>query len=287
MRLVPHGQPAVLLVGRYPQEPSLSELLPHVVGELILRVGGRGDLFGNLPRCVLSEQQKGNWFLVSVYLPVNACTVPRSSSRSSRVGGAKPRGCLEMKARWRNVGPAAKVRGMEGRRRRAVCEKSRLGRGSIEAIVDVVCLGRGGGGRSAWGELELSWGQSSVVQPRIAAAVDVIKGAILENHKFGFPLPNPQEVGLTGRITLRMCNRKCWIDFLLSQSNPEPNPEILTTRNTQPDCRTFIRQRITKALPVRRLTKYLPRHENQTQFFCPTCKGPYPPPHSRLQAATT
>jgi hypothetical protein len=48
VRLVAHGQAAVLLARRDAEEPCLTELRPHVVGERILAVCSRGYLLGDL-----------------------------------------------------------------------------------------------------------------------------------------------------------------------------------------------------------------------------------------------
>lgn len=48
VRLVAHGQAAVLLARRDAEEPSLAKLGPHVVGERILAVCPRSHLLGDL-----------------------------------------------------------------------------------------------------------------------------------------------------------------------------------------------------------------------------------------------
>lgn len=48
VRLVAHGQAAVLLARGDAEEARLAKLLPHVVGERILAVGLGGDLLGDL-----------------------------------------------------------------------------------------------------------------------------------------------------------------------------------------------------------------------------------------------
>ena len=47
VRLVPHPQTANVLVGRDTQQPRVAELLPHVRGEVVGLIGGRGNFLGD------------------------------------------------------------------------------------------------------------------------------------------------------------------------------------------------------------------------------------------------